>query len=260
MDPLPAEREETTMTAGWVPAAPSSPPGIPFPHRSPDAALRRVWREVQPIVASPAPGPRGWQAALKRMIDIVGAGLGLILLSPLFAVVAAVVRLESPGAAIFSQRRVGRGGRWFNILKFRTMVDDAEQRREELLSRSVYSDPRLFKVRDDPRLTRIGGFLRRSSLDELPQLVNVLRGEMSLVGPRPPLPSEVELYEDRHYGRFDVKPGITWLWQVSGRNDITDFEQVVQLEIAYIHHWSLLLDIVILLRTIPAVFTCRGAH
>jgi lipopolysaccharide/colanic/teichoic acid biosynthesis glycosyltransferase len=129
-----------------------------------------------------------------------------------------------------------------------------------LLSRSVYGDARLFKVRNDPRMTRIGGFLRRTSLDELPQLVNVLRGEMSLVGPRPPLPSEVALYEEHHYARFDVKPGITGPWQVNGRNQITDFEQVIALETRYIREWSLLSDVAILLRTVWVVAQMRGAH
>jgi lipopolysaccharide/colanic/teichoic acid biosynthesis glycosyltransferase len=140
------------------------------------------------------------------------------------------------------------------------MVDDAETLRDGLLARSVYSDPRLFKVRNDPRLTRMGRLLRRTSLDELPQLVNVLRGEMSLVGPRPPLPSEVAHYEERHYGRFDVMPGMTGPWQVAGRNEITEFDRVVELEAAYIRDWSLWRDIGILFRTIPAVLTGRGAH
>src|SRR5207237_7856491 len=155
--------------------------------------------------------------------------------------------------------RVGRGGRLFRIVKLRTMVNGAEKQRDELLCRSVYGDARLFKVRDDPRMTRIGAFLRRTSLDELPQLVNVLWGEMSLVGPRPPLPSEVALYEEHHYARFDVKPGITGPWQVAGRNQVTDFEQVVALETHYIREWSLFGDILILVRTCWVVLGMRGA-
>ncbi|MGH7712878.1 MAG: sugar transferase, partial [Gemmatimonadaceae bacterium] len=130
----------------------------------------------------------------------------------------------------------------------------------ELLERSIYSDRRLFKIPNDPRITKVGRWLRRTSLDELPQLVNVLKGEMSLVGPRPPLPCEVELYEAHHYARFDVKPGITGPWQVAGRNEVTDFERVVTLETEYIRSWSILKDLVILLRTIPAVLEMRGAH
>ena len=154
---------------------------------------------------------------------------------------------------------MGQGGRRFKITKFRTMVLNADRKLGDLRSRSLYHDGRLFKVPDDPRITRVGRWLRRSSLDELPQLVNVLVGEMSLVGPRPPLPMEVELYELHHYARFDVKPGITGPWQVSGRSEIRDFEEVVALESAYIRDWSVWADLRLLLRTIPAVFRMRGA-
>jgi exopolysaccharide biosynthesis polyprenyl glycosylphosphotransferase len=219
-----------------------------------------VWRRGQPLVELTAPSLKGWQHAVKRAVDVTGAIIGLVVLSPVFAILAAIVKLESPGPVFFTQERVGRGGRLFRIIKFRTMVNGADKRRDELLSRSVYGDARLFKVRDDPRMTRIGGFLRRTSLDELPQLVNVLRGEMSLVGPRPPLPSEVALYEEHHYARFDVKPGITGPWQVNGRNQVTDFEQVIALETRYIREWSLLSDIGILFRTVWVVAQMRGAH
>jgi lipopolysaccharide/colanic/teichoic acid biosynthesis glycosyltransferase len=154
---------------------------------------------------------------------------------------------------------VGLGGRLFKITKFRSMVHDAEALREDLATRSLYNDLRLFKIKNDPRVTRLGAFLRRSSLDELPQLWNVLSGDMSLVGPRPPLPAEVELYEEHHYTRFDVKPGITGPWQVNGRNLITDFEEVIRLEIDYIREWTLWKDLGILLKTIPAVLYMRGA-
>ena len=219
-----------------------------------------VWRRGQPLVELTAPSLKGWQHAVKRAVDVTGAIIGLVLLSPVFAILAAIVKLESLGPVFFTQQRVGRGGRLFRIIKFRTMVNGADKRRDELLSRSVYGDARLFKVRNDPRMTRIGGFLRRTSLDELPQLVNVLRGEMSLVGPRPPLPSEVALYEEHHYARFDVKPGITGPWQVNGRNQITDFEQVIALETRYIREWSLLSDLGILFRTVWVVARMRGAH
>jgi lipopolysaccharide/colanic/teichoic acid biosynthesis glycosyltransferase len=160
----------------------------------------------------------------------------------------------------FRQNRVGRGGRLFKIYKFRTMVAGAEEHRDELLEQSIYPDRRLFKIVGDPRVTRLGNWLRRTSLDELPQLFNVLKGEMSLVGPRPPIPSEVDLYEAHHYARFDVKPGITGPWQVAGRNQITDFEQIVTLETRYIRDWTLLTDIVMLFRTVGAVLRMRGAH
>jgi len=219
-----------------------------------------VWRRGQPLVELTAPGLKGWQVFLKRTIDVIGASVGLVLVSPLLALVAIAVRLESRGPVFFTQHRIGQGGRRFRIIKFRTMVDGAEKLRDELLSRSVYGDARLFKVQNDPRMTRFGRWLRRTSVDELPQLLNVLRGEMSLVGPRPPLPSEVALYEDHHYGRFDVKPGITGPWQVAGRNQITDFERVVALETRYIREWSLLNDVGILLRTVWVVAQMRGAH
>jgi lipopolysaccharide/colanic/teichoic acid biosynthesis glycosyltransferase len=173
--------------------------------------------------------------------------------------VAALVKLSSRGSVFFRQNRVGRGGRLFKIYKFRTMVAGAEERRDELVQRSIYPDRRLFKIVGDPRVTRLGTWLRRTSLDELPQLFNVLKGEMSLVGPRPPIPSEVDLYEAHHYARFDVKPGITGPWQVAGRNKVTDFEHVVTLETRYIREWSLLGDLVILFRTCWVVLGMRGA-
>ncbi|GBD32942.1 UDP-glucose:undecaprenyl-phosphate glucose-1-phosphate transferase [bacterium HR33] len=221
---------------------------------------RAVWMSGRVLVELKVPALGVWQLALKRTVDILGSAAGLILLSPLLLVVALLVKLESPGPAFFRQERVGRGGRRFQIIKFRSMVDGAERQQEALLGRSVYRDPRLFKVPDDPRVTRLGRFLRRTSLDELPQLVNVLMGDMSLVGPRPPLPSEVALYEPRHYIRLNVKPGITGPWQVSGRNEVTDFEEVVSLEAEYIRGWSLGRDFEILLRTVPTVLRRRGAY
>ena len=218
-----------------------------------------VWRRDQPLVELTTPRLRAGQLAIKRVVDIVGGTLGLVLLSPLLAAVAMIVRLDSPGPVLFRQQRVGRGGRLFKIIKFRTMSAGAEDHRDELLDQSIYPDRRLFKLVRDPRVTRLGKWLRRSSLDELPQLFNVLKGEMSLVGPRPPIPSEVELYEAHHYARFDVKPGITGPWQVAGRNQITDFEQVVALETHYIREWSLLGDVGILLKTVAVVLRMRGA-
>ena len=219
-----------------------------------------VWRSNQPLVELTAPTLRGGQLIIKRCFDLIGASVGLILATPILLLIAAVVKLDSRGPVFFRQDRVGRGGRIFKIFKFRTMVSDAEHRRDELVEQSIYADRRLFKIVRDPRVTRLGAWLRRTSLDELPQLFNVLKGEMSLVGPRPPIPSEVELYETHHYARFDVKPGITGPWQVGGRNQITDFEQVVALETQYIRSWSLLGDIAILFRTVGVVFWMRGAH
>jgi exopolysaccharide biosynthesis polyprenyl glycosylphosphotransferase len=219
-----------------------------------------IYRRGAPLVALIRPGLRARQLLLKRALDVAGAGLGLVVLAPVFAALALAVKLSSRGPVFFRQQRVGRGGTIFRITKFRSMVEDAEQRRDALAEQSIYADPRLFKVTEDPRVTRVGAFLRRTSLDELPQLLNVLRGEMSLVGPRPPLPSEVDLYEEHHYTRFDMKPGMTGPWQVSGRNAITDFEEVIRLETAYMREWAIWKDLAILLKTIPVVFTMRGAH
>jgi exopolysaccharide biosynthesis polyprenyl glycosylphosphotransferase len=219
-----------------------------------------VWRNGQPLVELTAPGLKGQQLLVKRAIDVFGSMLGLVFLSPVYLIVALLVKWDSRGSVFFRQYRVGRGGRLFRIIKFRTMVDGAEEKRDELLSQSVYRDPRLFKMANDPRTTKLGGWLRRTSLDELPQLVNVLRGDMSLVGPRPPLPSEVALYEQHHYARFDVKPGMTGPWQVSGRNQITDFEKVIALETEYIRDWSLWSDLVIRAQTFVVVLRMQGAH
>jgi lipopolysaccharide/colanic/teichoic acid biosynthesis glycosyltransferase len=182
-----------------------------------------------------------------------------VVLSPLLALVAAAVWLDSGRPVFFRQRRVGLGGSEFWIAKFRTMVPDADARRDDLLDRSLYTDGRLFKVKDDPRVTRLGSVLRRTSLDELPQLWNVLLGDMSLVGPRPPMTSEVALYEMHHYARFYVRPGITGPWQVNGRNSVTDFEEVIRLENDYIRDWSIWKDLGLLIRTVPAVLFMRGA-
>jgi exopolysaccharide biosynthesis polyprenyl glycosylphosphotransferase len=222
--------------------------------------FQTVWRRGAPLVSLNRPTLRGRQLLLKRALDIVISTIGVVLLSPLFLTIAAAVRLSSFGPIVFRQTRVGLGGKAFKITKFRSMVLDAEALREDLAPKSLYTDPRLFKVKNDPRVTPLGTFLRRTSLDELPQLWNVLRGDMSLVGPRPPLPSEVDLYEDHHYTRFDVKPGITGPWQVSGRNSITDFEEVIRLETDYIRGWTIWKDLGILLRTVPVVLKMRGAH
>jgi exopolysaccharide biosynthesis polyprenyl glycosylphosphotransferase len=222
--------------------------------------FQTVWRRGAPLVSLNRPVLRGRQLLLKRALDLVISTTGLVLLSPVFLGIAAAVRLSSSGPIFFRQTRVGLGGKPFQIGKFRSMVHDAEALKENLEPKSLYTDARLFKVKDDPRVTRLGAFLRRTSLDELPQLWNVFRGEMSLVGPRPPLPSEVDLYEDHHYTRFDVKPGITGPWQVSGRNSITDFEEVIRLETGYIRGWSIWKDLGILLKTVPVVLFMRGAH
>lgn len=199
------------------------------------------------------------QLIIKRTFDMMAAGFLLLLLSPVLAAVSIAVKVSSPGPVFFRQKRVGYGGRLFGMFKFRSMVKDAEGLRKALAQQSIYTDDRLFKVKNDPRITAVGRFLRRTSLDELPQLWNVVQGGMSLVGPRPPLPGEVEKYEDNHYGRFDMKPGITGPWQVSGRNDITSFDEIIALDTEYLAGWSLMRDVKILFKTIPAVLSQRGA-
>lgn len=218
-----------------------------------------VLRRSEPLSLLSRPALVGSQLVLKRAIDFIGAAIGLIVLSPIFALTALAVRVTSSGPVLFRQRRVGLGGDVFEMLKFRTMVADAEQQQERLAQSNVYSGDPLFKLASDPRTTSVGTFMRRSSLDELPQLINVLRGEMSLVGPRPALPSEVERYEQHHFIRFEVLPGMTGPWQVGGRNAIRNFEDVVRLETAYIRGWTVWRDFSILMRTIPAVLSMRGA-
>ncbi|HET8538662.1 MAG TPA: sugar transferase [Anaeromyxobacter sp.] len=196
--------------------------------------------------------------AAKRALDVALSALALLALSPVFLAVAIAIRLDSPGPVFFRQRRVGMNGREFTLLKFRSMYRDAHARLEALRTRNEVSGP-VFKMRDDPRVTRVGRLIRRTSIDELPQFWNVLRGEMSVVGPRPPLPSEVQRYERRHLRRLSVKPGITCTWQVSGRSAI-GFDRWMELDLSYIDNWSLWHDVKILARTIPAVLTGRGAH
>jgi exopolysaccharide biosynthesis polyprenyl glycosylphosphotransferase len=220
---------------------------------------RVVTRGPFPYVTLTRPSLRVPQLLSKRAFDVVSASVLLILLSPMIALVAAAVRLSSAGPAFFRQIRVGYDGRNFQMYKFRSMVQNAEALKARLAAQSIYADARLFKVRNDPRVTRLGRFLRRSSIDELPQLWNVLRGEMSMVGPRPPLASEVETYEEHNYTRFDMKPGITGPWQVSGRNRITSFDEIVALETEYLTDWSPLKDFTILMKTVPTVLSMNGA-
>ena len=197
---------------------------------------------------------------IKRITDLVLATIGLIASLPVMATIALAIKVESRGPVFFRQRRVGLGGRHFMMWKFRSMAREAEALRDGIAHLNSYGDGRLFKLQSDPRITRVGRALRRFSLDELPQLLNVLVGDMSLVGPRPPLPSEVEAYEPRHLVRLSVVPGLTGPWQVNGRNLITDFEEVVRLEREYIEGWSLKSDIEIILRTFFVVLSGKGAY
>lgn len=198
------------------------------------------------------------QRAAKRGLDVLLAGLGLLILTPVLLLIALVIRLDSPGAAVYTQRRVGLRGQHFTMLKFRSMRKDADRVRAELLEQNEGAGP-LFKLARDPRITRVGQWLRVTSMDELPQLVNVFLGQMSLVGPRPALPEEVASYDADAKGRLAVKPGLTGLWQVSGRSDL-DWEQSLALDLHYVKRWSVIGDIVLLGRTVVAVATRRGAY
>ncbi len=211
-----------------------------------------------PMVCFQANPLFGLNLFLKRSLDLVVSSLGLVLLSPLFAVVAIAIKLESEGPVFFTQERIGKGGKPFRFFKFRSMCANAEQMKEQLSGLNEASGP-LFKIRHDPRITNVGRFLRRYSLDEFPQLLNVFRGDMSLVGPRPPVLREVQEYSEWAMKRLDTKPGITGLWQVSGRSDLP-FEEMLKLDIYYIWNWSLSNDLKILLRTIPVVFSGKGAY
>lgn len=211
-----------------------------------------------PLIHFQTPPGDSWELVVKRMIDIVVSALALLVLSPFFLALAIGVK-TTRGDVLFRQTRVGLNGRLFQMLKFRSMYTGSEAALEELKAKNEMQGP-VFKMRDDPRVTSFGRFMRRFSLDELPQFWNVLIGDMSLVGPRPPIPGEVGLYERRSRRRLSMRPGLTCTWQVSGRNEIKDFESWVKLDLNYIDNWSLFGDLVLLLRTIPAVLLGTGAR
>lgn len=196
---------------------------------------------------------------LKRLLDIIATLVALLLLSPIFITTYVLIKVEDPGPAFFMQERVGKWGALFTMYKFRSMVMNAEKLKDELLEQNESGAGVIFKMKEDPRITKVGKYIRKFSIDELPQLFNVLKGDMSLVGPRPPLPREVAEYtlEDRR--RLDTIPGITGLWQVSGRSDI-DFEGQVRLDVQYIRNQGVISDLIILLKTIPAVLLGKGAY
>lgn len=227
----------------------------------------RLWVRPSPIsyrslsfMELTLPSLRAQQLWVKRGVDLLGAGVGLLLISPLLALIALAIKIDSAGPVFFAQERVGLGGRTFRMLKFRTMRVGADAEKAKLAHLNTSGDARLFKIPNDPRVTRVGLFLRKWSLDELPQLFNVLRGDMSVVGPRPFFESDLATYREHHFGRLGARPGITGLWQVSGRSSITDFEEVVRLDCEYIHRWSLWLDLEILFKTLPAVLRRTGAY
>lgn len=196
---------------------------------------------------------------MKRAIDIIGALVGLLITAVVSIFVVPAIKLESKGPALFRQKRVGKNGRYFYIYKFRSMSADAEARKADLMEQNEMKG-QMFKMTNDPRVTKVGKFIRATSIDELPQFWNILKGEMSLVGTRPPTVEEFKQYEPRHKRRLSMKPGLTGLWQVSGRSDIEDFEEVVRLDVAYIDNWNLQLDAKILLKTLVVIFKKVGAR
>jgi exopolysaccharide biosynthesis polyprenyl glycosylphosphotransferase len=210
-----------------------------------------------PMIGIKEIGISGLNQLVKRAIDVGSSALALFLFAPLMALVALMIKMDSPGPVLFRQERVGKNGQRFTLYKFRSMGVGAEEQQDELQDLNEADGP-LFKIKDDPRATRLGKWLRRLSLDELPQFYNVLRGEMSLIGPRPPLPTEVAQYKEWHKRRLEVSPGLTGLWQVSGRSELT-FDEMAMLDIYYIENWSLGLDTKILWQTIPKVLFGNGA-
>ncbi|WP_373531295.1 sugar transferase [Vampirovibrio sp.] len=198
--------------------------------------------------------PYQWMA--KRCFDLLASSLGVVAILPLLLIVAAAIRLESPGPVIYKQTRVGLNGKTFHMYKFRSMRQDADKMLAELMEKNEIGQG-MFKLFNDPRVTRIGKVIRKYSIDELPQLLNVLRGDMSLVGPRPPIQAELQHYQHWHYFRFATLPGLTGLWQVSGRSKIKEFDQVVKMDYQYINHWNLWLDFKLILKTFPVILGGR---
>jgi lipopolysaccharide/colanic/teichoic acid biosynthesis glycosyltransferase len=223
-----------------------------------EGALERDTLELQ-MGRTPSP-LSSEQLILKRAVDIVVATFGLVVISPIIAILALCVKLDSRGPVFFAGERLGIGARRFRMYKLRTMREGAHAEKAAVAHLNRSDDSRLFKIPADPRVTRLGRTMRRWSLDELPQLYNVLIGDMSLVGPRPFFEEDLTRYEPHHFSRLLVKPGLTGLWQVSGRSEILDFEEVVRLDRKYIYSWSFALDLWILGRTVPAVFNRRGAY
>ena len=226
----------------------------------PRSRKRSPRRTFDAVVAEIEDRPRALASRIaKRALDIFGSAFGLVVLSPVLLLLAISVKLTSRGPVLFTQKRCGLGGRTFRFYKFRTMVKDAEDRKGELAHLNEMTGP-AFKIRHDPRITALGSMLRKLSLDELPQLWNVLRGDMSLVGPRPPTPDEVEHYTARQVQRLSVMSGLTGLWQISGRSNIVDFERWIDLDLEYARTWSMWLDLRILWKTVAVVVLVRGAQ
>ena len=244
------------------------PQGYANGHARPRGGAHGAWSQPRlaaansaaaPVLPFETPAPEGFYLRSgKRALDVTGALLALLVSAPVLALLAVIIKLESHGPVFYKSVRIGRGGRAFTFFKLRSMVKDADRKRHTLAHMNEADGP-VFKIARDPRITRIGRFLRSTSLDEIPQFLNVLIGDMSLVGPRPPIPSEVSQYEPWQLRRLDVRPGITCLWQISGRSRI-GFQEWMRLDLEYIKHQSLRLDLKILMRTIPAVLSREGAY
>lgn len=222
------------------------------------AKTKTVFRAGFPLVTFDCTSDKIWQLLVKRLFDIVLSGIALISLAPIVAIIAIIIRITSKGPVYFKQERCSMYGRRFSLYKFRTMIKDAEAKLYKLLGNNEMSGP-VFKIKEDPRITKVGKYLRKFSLDEFPQFWNVFKGDMSLVGPRPPIPAEVTNYQNWQRRRLSMRPGITCLWQVNGRNTITDFDEWTRLDLEYIDNWSLWLDFKILLTTVPVVLLGKGA-
>lgn len=213
-----------------------------------------------PVITYHTISLNNWELLVKRMFDIIFSLLAIIITSPVMLLTVVAIKLDSPGPALFKQVRVGKNGRHFKIWKFRSMYVDAEEMKHKLLSQNEVKDGMMFKMKNDPRITRVGKVIRKLSIDELPQFFNVLSGSMSFVGTRPPTLDEVEKYQTNQWRRISIKPGITGMWQVSGRSNIKDFNEVVRLDVEYIDSWNLLLDFKLLLKTVSVVFAHNDSY
>ena len=213
-----------------------------------------------PVITYHTISLNNWELLVKRIFDIIFSLLAIIITSPIMLLTVVAIKLDSPGPALFKQVRVGKNGRHFKIWKFRSMYVDAEEMKHKLLSQNEVKDGMMFKMKNDPRITRVGRVIRKLSIDELPQFFNVLSGSMSFVGTRPPTLDEVEKYQTNQWRRISIKPGITGMWQVSGRSNIKDFNEVVRLDVEYIDSWNLLLDLKLLLKTVSVVFAHNDSY
>ena len=213
-----------------------------------------------PVITYHTISLNNWELLVKRIFDIIFSLLAIIITSPVMLLTVVAIKLDSPGPALFKQVRVGKNGRHFKIWKFRSMYVDAEEMKHKLLSQNEVKDGMMFKMKNDPRITRVGRVIRKLSIDELPQFFNVLSGSMSFVGTRPPTLDEVEKYQTNQWRRISIKPGITGMWQVSGRSNIKDFNEVVKLDVQYIDSWNLLLDLKLLLKTVSVVFAHNDSY